>query len=227
MIRTCSRRFFPQAFAAVLVLGASWPLFAATTGQAILAAAKAEAARAPRYIEEYRDIKYPGGDVPADTSVCTDLIVRSFRAAGIDLQREVHEDISASRSAYPKIWDKTVPDANIDHRRCPNLATWLKRHAQTLSTSLDPETLPSLWQPGDVVFFVHKGATHPWHVAIISDLHTADGMPMVIDAFPPVTSESHRLDEFGPLHSHFRMPETRTADRRETGARQGAFVRGL
>jgi uncharacterized protein len=61
------------------------------------------------------------------------------------------------------------------------------------------------WKPGDVVFYIYAGASHPWHVAIVSDKRDADGMPFIIDAYPPVTSESHRLDEFAPIHSHFRL----------------------
>lgn len=180
---------------------------AATAGTAedIVAGAKAEAAAAPKYLEEYHILKYPGGDVPANTGVCTDLVVRALRRAGIDLQRDVHLDMTENRSAYPKIWERKSPDRNIDHRRCPNLAVWFSRHAQTLSTSLEPEGRRSVWQPGDIVFFVRTGATNPWHVAIVSDSTAPDGMPMLIDSFPPATRETHRLDEFGPIYKHFRM----------------------
>lgn len=160
----------------------------------VLEGAKAEARRAPEYLEEYTVLAYPNGDVPADRGVCT-----------LDLQRAVHEDIKANRDKYPKIWDRKAPDRNIDHRRCPNLATWFRRHAASLPTALGGENLRASWHPGDVVFYVRPKATHPWHVGIVSDVADTDGMPMIIDSFPPRTSESHRLDEFVPIHSHFRL----------------------
>lgn len=76
-----------------------------------------------RYVSEYVRIPYPGGDVPSDTGVCTDEIIRSYRAVGVDLQKEVHEDMARNFSAYPnqRRWHLAHPDANIDHRRVPNL----------------------------------------------------------------------------------------------------------
>ena len=79
------------------------------------------------YDDSYRRIGYPSGDVPDDRGVCTDVIIRCYRAVGVDLQKEVHTDISAFFSAYPQRWGLTKPDANIDHRRVPNLYTFFKR----------------------------------------------------------------------------------------------------
>jgi len=81
-----------------------------------------------RYDPAYVVLDYPGGDVPADTGVCTDVVIRSYRALGIDLQPLVHEDMKDSFSAYPKLWGLKRPDKNIDHRRVPNLETFFKRH---------------------------------------------------------------------------------------------------
>ena len=172
----------------------------------ILAGARREAALKTRYVEEYHVLQYPGGDVPAGTGVCTDLIVRALRNAGVDLQQALHEDRVAHPEAYPtQIWSDKKADASIDHRRCQNLAVWFKRHARSLPTALDEQTLQREWQAGDVVFFVRPGQSHPWHVAIVSDRHCGDAMPLIIDGFPPATSETHRLDEFQPIHSHFRL----------------------
>ena len=77
------------------------------------------------YTQQYYVIAYPGGDVPEETGACTDVIVRSFRKAGIDLQKEVHEDMAANFSVYPQKWALERPDTNIDHRRVPNLQTFL------------------------------------------------------------------------------------------------------
>src|SRR5689334_1329815 len=81
-----------------------------------------------RYVSTYVHIPYPGGDVPADTGVCTDEVIRSYRALGVDLQKEVHEDMLRNFSAYPsqRRWHRTAPDANIDHRRVPNLMVFFQ-----------------------------------------------------------------------------------------------------
>src|SRR5262249_9560170 len=94
----------------------------------------------------------------------------------------------------------------IDHRRCQNLVTWFKRYTAKLPIDLDGEAAKS-WRGGDVIFFVRSKGDFPWHVAIVSDQKDGRGVPMVIDSFPPETSETHAVDSFGPIHSHFRMPD--------------------
>src|SRR5687767_9666264 len=84
-------------------------------------AARALASSRIDYEPSYIKISYPGGDVPADTGVCADVVVRSFRSTGIDLQRLVHEDMSENFASYPALWSLNRPDTNIDHRRVPNL----------------------------------------------------------------------------------------------------------
>jgi hypothetical protein len=83
----------------------------------IVAAANDRVNHVVRYDPGYVRIAYPGGDVPAETGVCTDEVIRSYRAVGIDLQKEVHEDMAANFSAYPSKWGRQSPDSNIDHRR--------------------------------------------------------------------------------------------------------------
>jgi hypothetical protein len=100
-----------------------------------------------RYDPAYVPIPYPNGDVPPDQGVCADVIVRAYRLVGIDLQKEVHEDMSRSFSRYPKMWRLTKPDANIDHRRVPNLMTFFSRKGTTLPLSSDP----AAYHPGDIV----------------------------------------------------------------------------
>lgn len=99
------------------------------------------------YDPAYVQIAYPGGDVPRETGVCTDVIVRAFRKAGIDLQKEIHEDMSQSFSAYPRNWGLKRPDANIDHRRVPNQMTYFERQGKALSMSKNKAD----YLPGDVV----------------------------------------------------------------------------
>ncbi len=99
------------------------------------------------YDPAYVKLDYPNGDVPKETGVCADVVVRAFRNAGIDLQKELHEDMAASFSKYPKKWNAKKPDKNIDHRRVPNLMTWFNRKGKELPiTKTDKDYLP-----GDVV----------------------------------------------------------------------------
>lgn len=79
------------------------------------------------YDPKYYQIKYPNGDVPEDRGVCTDVVIRSYRKLGIDLQKEVHEDMAANFSKYPKDWGLKTTDTNIDHRRVPNLQVFFTR----------------------------------------------------------------------------------------------------
>ncbi|MEM7218408.1 MAG: DUF1287 domain-containing protein [Pseudomonadota bacterium] len=99
------------------------------------------------YDGSYRSIDYPNGDVPAHVGVCSDVVVRAYRAIGVDLQQRVHEDMSASFDAYPNRWGLSRPDTNIDHRRVPNLETFFARHGR----SLPMDRLARDHRPGDVV----------------------------------------------------------------------------
>ena len=102
-----------------------------------------------RYVSDYVRIPYPGGDVPADTGVCSDEVIRSYRALGVDLQKEVHDDMVSNFSAYPHkwFWLRAAPDSNIDHRRVPNLMVFFSRKGQTLPIT----TQGSDYAPGDIV----------------------------------------------------------------------------
>lgn len=109
------------------------------------------------YDPGYYKIKYPGGDVPADKGVCTDVVIRAYRKLGIDLQKEVHEDMQANFAKYPKIWGLKKPDSNIDHRRVPNLMTFFSRHGTVKSITKNPED----YKPGDIVCWnLGGGITH-------------------------------------------------------------------
>lgn len=116
------------------------------------------------YTQEYFTIGYPGGDVPAETGACTDVVVRALRAAGVDLQQKVHEDMRANFANYPKKWGLSKPDTNIDHRRVPNLQTYFTRHGKQLPITEDQIN----FQPGDIVSWDldGKGMTH---IGIVSN----------------------------------------------------------
>jgi uncharacterized protein len=109
------------------------------------------------YDPAYFSIPYPNGDVPADKGVCTDVIIRAYRKLGIDLQKEVHEDMKKNFSLYPKNWGLKTTDKNIDHRRVPNLMTFFSRHGTTLKNS----TLATDYTTGDIVCWnLGGGITH-------------------------------------------------------------------
>jgi uncharacterized protein len=100
------------------------------------------------YDPGYVAIDYPGGDVPADSGVCSDEVIRVYRVLGLDLQKEVHEDIVKNPSAYPlERWKQTHPDRNIDHRRVPNLMVFLSRKGEELPVT----DRAGDYQPGDLV----------------------------------------------------------------------------
>ena len=113
-----------------------------------------------RYDPAYVALDYPGGDVPADTGVCTDVVIRSYRALGIDLQPLVHEDMKASFSAYPKLWGLKRPDKNIDHRRVPNLETFFKRHDGRVNEG------EGTYLPGYLITWDLDG-NGLWHIGIV------------------------------------------------------------
>jgi uncharacterized protein len=114
------------------------------------------------YDPSYFSIKYPNGDIPSDKGVCTDVVIRAYRKLGIDLQKEVHEDMSSHLSLYPKIWGLTRTDKNIDHRRVPNLMTFFKRKGAALPISKKPED----YLEGDIVCWNLGGAIT--HIGIVA-----------------------------------------------------------
>ena len=121
------------------------------------AAALERTQHAVRYDPAYVRLQYPGGDVPADTGVCTDEVIRVYRALGIDLQKEVHEDMAAHFTAYPTKWGRREPDANIDHRRVPNLMVFFSRKGESLPITDRAED----YAPGDLVTWdLGRGLTH-------------------------------------------------------------------
>lgn len=134
-------------------------------GLALVAAARAQTWIPVLYDPSYRKIDYPMGDVPWYRGVCTDVVVRAYRALGMDLQELVH------RSGVG------TGDTNIDHRRVDVLRRYLARHGQSLPVSKDP----SAFRPGDLVtFHVPNGTFSKTHIAIVSDRKSATGVPLVI-----------------------------------------------
>lgn len=116
-----------------------------------------------RYDPAYVSIPYPGGDVPADKGVCTDVVIRAYRKLGIDLQKEVHLDMKANFSLYPKKWGLKRTDTNIDHRRVPNLMTFFSRKGKELPKTQNAED----YKPGDIVCWMLPGELT--HIGIVVD----------------------------------------------------------
>jgi len=128
-----------------------------------------------RYDPGYVKIDYPNGDVPADSGVCTDEIIRIYRAVGIDLQKEVHEDMVSDRSAYPfKLkWAQLRLDTNIDHRRVPNLIVFFSRKGQSLAITNKADD----YLPGDIVTWMLPSGRE--HIGMVVDQKSVFGSPMV------------------------------------------------
>lgn len=151
-----------------------------------------------RYDGAYVKIPYPGGDVPTETGVCTDVVIRSYRALGIDLQKEVHEDMRRSFSSYPKNWGLTKPDTNIDHRRVPNLQAFFKRKGASL-----PVTQVAVdYRPGDLITCTVAGRLP--HIAIVVPAPDGGETPWIVHNIGSGPQLENRLFEF-PLTGHYRF----------------------
>ncbi|NDV69646.1 DUF1287 domain-containing protein [Dysgonomonas sp. 25] len=124
------------------------------------------------YDPAYVKIPYPNGDVPADRGVCTDVVIRAYRKLGIDLQKEVHEDMVANFSLYPnqKRWGLKTTDTNIDHRRVPNLQVFFTRKGTVKPITDNPDD----YQPGDLVTWDLPG--NLTHIGIVVNIKSEDGL---------------------------------------------------
>jgi uncharacterized protein YijF (DUF1287 family) len=164
----------------------------------LVAAAIAQTTRRVVYDGSYRRISYPGGDIPDTIGVCTDVVIRSYRALGIDLQQRVHEDMLAAFSAYPRVRGQHSPDSNIDHRRVTNLQVYLRRHGEIVTISRDPRD----YLPGDLVTWMLPG--HLPHIGIVSDRRSHDGdRPLVVHNIGRGPELDDTLFAF-PITGHFR-----------------------
>lgn len=152
---------------------ADGPLFAKPEAwaQKLVAAAEGQIGKTLLYDGGYTQIAYPGGDVPIERGVCTDVIIRSYRAGlGLDLQKLVHEDMRAGFSAYPRKWGLARPDRNIDHRRVPNLQTFFKRKGAALPVT----DAAADYRPGDVVSMKLPG--NLTHIVLVTHRASEDGL---------------------------------------------------
>jgi len=173
---------------------------------AIVARARMEVAREVAYDPSYVRLSFQGerdtghaiargGDRDPAHGVCTDVVIRALRAVGIDLQERVHADIVARPDAYPNV---TAPDANIDHRRVPNVLTYLRAHAKAVG---DDD-----WRPGDVVVWAFGSCPRcsADHIGIVSDRVGPRGRPLVVHNMGPKPTEDDVVDAWTRL-GHFRL----------------------
>lgn len=145
--------------------------------QDLVAAAIDRTKQSVTYNGAYFKIDYPNGDVPENIGVCTDVVIRSYRALGTDLQMLVHEDMAKNFSAYSsnRIWGLSRTDKNIDHRRVPNLQTFFSRQGVSLPVSQNAQQ----YSPGDLVTWMLPGNLP--HIGIVTDqVSQASGNPLIV-----------------------------------------------
>lgn len=191
MLRRCCLLL---AFIGVGYAQTSAPSFA----ERLVQAAMERTRHTVRYDPAYVRLDYPGGDVPADTGVCTDEIIRSYRKLGIDLQKLVHEDMKRAFAAYPKIWRLKSTDKNIDHRRVPNLQTFFKRRGASLPVTQNAAD----YRPGDLIT-----CTVPLnlpHIAIVVPAPDGGTTSWIVHNIGQGPKCENRLFEF-PLTGHYRF----------------------
>ncbi len=185
--------------ALLFVFGLPLNALAQTPAQDIVTAARERTTSGVRYDGRYVGLVYPGGDVPADIGVCTDVIIRTYRnALGFDFQKAVHEDMKANFSAYPNTWGLSRTDRNIDHRRVPNLEAYLERQGASLPVSSNPEN----YLPGDLVTWRLAGNLP--HIGVVSDKKTAAGIPLIIHNIGSGPKEDALLFTI-PTYRHYRF----------------------
>ncbi len=189
---------FSRVFITVIALA---PAFAEGESQTarFVEAAHAQIGKTLSYDPAYTSLEYPGGDVPFERGVCSDVVIRAFRGVGLDLQKEVHEDMKRAFSGYPKNWGLRRTDANIDHRRVLNLMTFFKRRGKSVMVTKNATD----YLPGDLVTcIVPKNLPH---IMIVSDQVSPldPARRLVIHNIGQGVREEDRLFEF-ELTGHYR-----------------------
>ena len=175
------------------------PALAGSEPSRLTAAARAQVGVTLTYDPAYVTLEFPGGDLPRDRGVCTDVVIRALRDAwGIDLQLAVNRDMTADFAAYPALWGLTGTDRNIDHRRVPNLQTLFTRIGAEVP--LDEGPVPYL--PGDIVTWKLPGNLD--HIGIVSDRRTDQGMPLILHNIGAGAQEEDILFAY-PMTGHYRI----------------------
>ncbi len=173
---------------------------AQTSVARIIVGAKNQVGVTRSYDPAYRSIPYPGGDVPIHTGVCTDVVIRAFRHAGLDLQVLVHQDMKRNFAKYPRNWGLRRPDTNIDHRRVPNLATFFTRRGGKIPVTARATD----YQPGDIVIWrLSSGVPH---IGVVSDVRSRTSKrPLIVHNIGSGAQIEDVLFDY-ELTGHFRWP---------------------
>jgi uncharacterized protein YijF (DUF1287 family) len=171
----------------------------ATNSSSVAQAARDQIGKTLRYDPSYKALDYPNGDVPIETGVCADVVVRALRVSrGFDLQKLLHDDMKRHFTSYPQKWGLSAPDKNIDHRRVPNLQAYFKRAGWEVPITKKPTD----YQTGDLVTCTVPPNLP--HVMIVSDRVNASGRPLVIHNIGNGAKEEDRLFEFN-ITGHYRV----------------------
>ena len=162
----------------------------------LVQSAYAQVGKTVKYDAAYERIAFPGGDVPLERGVCTDVVVRAYRGIGVDLQALVNRDMRAAFGAYPKLWGLSRPDSNIDHRRVQNLAVFFKRHGKELPVSKEARD----YKPGDIVTWrLPDGRPH---IGLVSERQSG-GRPLIVHNIGEGAQIEDTLFEF-TVTGHYR-----------------------
>jgi uncharacterized protein YijF (DUF1287 family) len=182
-----------------LLLLLATPALAGSEPSRLTEAARDQVGVTVTYDPAYASLDFPGGDIPRERGVCTDVVIRALRDGwGIDLQLAVNRDMKADFSAYPALWGLTTTDRNIDHRRVPNLQTLFAR----IGAELPLDTGPTPYLPGDIVTWTLPGNLD--HIGIVSDRLTQDGTPLILHNIGAGAREEDILFAY-PMTGHYRI----------------------
>lgn len=154
----------------------------------LVAAARGQIGVTRLYDPAYVELTYPGGDVPRDRGVCTDVVIRALRKQGLDLQQTIHEDMRKNFAAYPQLWGLKRANRSIDHRRVPNQMRWFERQGWARPI----ESTPGGYNPGDIVAWKLTGSGL-LHIGIVSDRTTSDGVALILHNIGQGTQEEDLL----------------------------------
>jgi uncharacterized protein len=183
----------------LVALSLAAPAFAGVEPSRVTEAARDQVGVTLTYDPAYVSLDFPGGDVPRDRGVCTDVVIRALRDGwGIDLQLAVNRDMKADFSAYPPLWGLTRTDRNIDHRRVPNLQTLLAR----IGAEVPLTDGPTPYLPGDIITWTLPGNLA--HMGIVSDRRADDGTPLILHNIGAGAQEEDILFTF-PMTGHYRI----------------------
>jgi uncharacterized protein len=184
------------ALAFVVLAG---PAVAGAVPSRLTEAAREQVGVTITYDPSYTRLEFPGGDLPRDRGVCTDVVIRALRDGwGIDLQLAVNRDMTAAFDAYPAFWGLTAPDRNIDHRRVPNLQTLFAR----IGAEVPLVEGPAPYLPGDIITWTLPG--NLGHMGIVSDRRAPDGTPLILHNIGKGAQEEDILFAY-PMTGHYRI----------------------